>query len=83
MCRQGVVSTRQSGVFVVLFTSLLCSSVGGSVSPRWAYQVLVRHMGNALGCFMRAKGWTWRGWWNYASSYSPFRTLNREIMMCC
>lgn len=56
MCRQGVVNTRQSAVFAALFTRLFRSDVGGSVSLRRAHQVLVRHVGNVLACFMSAEG---------------------------
>ena len=54
MCRQGVVNTRQSGVFAALFTRLFCSNVGGSVSLRPVHQVLVRHVGNVLARFTSA-----------------------------
>lgn len=74
MCRQGVVNTRPSGVFVALFTRLFCSNVGGSVSLRSAHQVLVRHVGNVLACFMSAEGWGRWGWQSCVSSYAPFRT---------
>lgn len=56
MCRQGVVNTRQSGVFAARFTRLFCSNVGGSVSLRPAHQVLVRHVGNVLARFMSGGG---------------------------
>lgn len=74
MCRQGVVNTRPSGVFAAFFTRLFCSNVGGSVSLRSAHQVLVRHVGNVLACFMSAEGRGRWGWQSCVSSYAPFRT---------
>lgn len=74
MCRQGVVNTRQSGVFVAHFTRLFCSNVGGSVSLSSAHQVLVRHVGNVLACFMSAEGQGLWGWQLCASSHAPFGT---------
>lgn len=74
MCRQGVVNTRQSGVFAALFTRPFCSNVGGSVSLRSAHQVLVRHVGNVLACFMSAEGRGWWGWQSCVSSFVPLRT---------
>lgn len=74
MCRQGVVNTRQSGVFVAHFTRLFCSNVGGSVSLSSVHQVLVRHVGNVLACFMSAEGQGLWGWQLCASSHAPFGT---------
>lgn len=62
MCRQGVVNTRQSGVFAALFYKFFffffLTRTSAEVSPLCsAHQVLVvRHVGNALGCFMSADG---------------------------
>ena len=82
VCRQGVVNTRQSGVFAALFTRLFFffffpQNVGGSVSLRSAHQVLVRHVGNVLARFMSAEGRRWWGWQSAVSSYVPFRTLRQ------
>lgn len=78
MCRQGVVNTRQSGVFAALFTRLFFpQNVGGSVSLRSVHQVLVCHVGNVLAHFMSAEGLRRWGWQSVVSSYVPFRTLRQ------
>lgn len=64
MCRQGVVNTRQSGVFAALFTRIFLLQRRRKCLPSSVHQVLVRHVGNVLACFMSAEG---RGWWGQQS----------------
>lgn len=83
MCCQGVVNTRQSGVFAAPFTRLFCSNVSGSVSPCSAHQVLVRHVGNVQAYFMSAGMGDGGG----GRAVLPHTLLSgppdRQIMMCC
>lgn len=84
LCVAKALSTPDSLVCLRLFLQGLffCSNVGGSVSPRSTHQVLVRHVGNVLACFMSAEEQAGAG-----GAVLPHmllsRPLDRHIMACC